>query len=1255
MPIRPRFAPGDQETLRSAPRTPAAVTNPNRPLPTQRRMPLPKENMLPQLPRPTEPAVTDPNPFNQPRPRLERLRQKRLEELPEQTTADSDPMRPRPVRPKFELPVQLPPLIPDQGMIESGPSIVEPADDQLPKRMSPPVPVNEQPGSPATTPRVEARRKPYEFAPGELPKQMRPIIADVETPSYGGPAPIRINTAPPANPSPTINPKQIVRSPRDPNRPMPIRPKFEPPRSQGPKVTQSTLPTQTTLPTQAPLPTQTPPSQPPRPAMIRPKFETTYYSSGRRAVAIARAQANPDRPLPIRPKAAESSVSKGSGIPSSGPAGFELPENLAADLKQSKTVSPGQQHSGFDLPTSNSLSAATPSPSPPEQPQSTPTGEYPQPTPAEVAVADSTPTPATAPQSNPFYAQRPGFELPSGPIPKFEPINTGLSEPNLESPGRSRLALPEELLSMFPPMDIGLSNPHPLQPVRPGSPLPPMNLAQQDPTKRLIPGTTKPGPSTAKIPPAFKPDRTPFAAAKPEQKYQPLRNPGPEEKIARATPKRLPVAIYSRPQYAQPERLPTHIERAPQKPQRLPFALLARPQSPKPTALPEVESGIEPVKPERLPDVDPELDEPAWKEESPLPDAPTRLPEIDSERRPSKPRRLPDASGTANDKKPERLPTTDLTDSKPTILPEVTATEESIDEPQLLPSPEVEVVAPAKIVDAVPQEPSSDYDLGPYTTPPPLSPDGHIPFESRARLVDVAESSPPVASSPPPPPPPAPVMEEIPLGTERAIETAAPKITYQHPERIAAAPTGPRYLGSQPSHPAYFYADFSAIPVESGSLEHDAAQEQWAYDYKRDVPTQRPCIEWGREFYGSGIAPPGINLFGPTNMVRPKFYVYGDYRAGIATGRNAVQRTDNFAQRLNLDFDLQITDDDRLHAFVGPLDKGAQTSRWEVVDGDLSYQSEWDLNPATAFYEGDLGVLLGSFHNVTSPFELPITVGLIPLLFQNGIWMEDAVTGAAFAIPARHSRLLKWANYDATFFAAFDRLNSPAFGASDHAAQAFGTAWFIDAYDGYIEAGYAFVRDRNQSERSYHNFTVSFTRRYFDRISNSWRLIFNTGQDLPDDSKTADGLLLLVENSWITRYPLRVVPYANFFAGWERPQSVARAGVSGGILRNTGINFDPDGLNGLATLDATAANTVGGSVGIDLLGRHLERQLILEATYLTPHNGGSPTVPGDQVAMGTRFQMPLSNHTLLRMDARYGWRRGLEDVYGTRIEYRWKF
>ncbi|MGI9442769.1 MAG: hypothetical protein ACR2N1_09900 [Rubripirellula sp.] len=475
------------------------------------------------------------------------------------------------------------------------------------------------------------------------------------------------------------------------------------------------------------------------------------------------------------------------------------------------------------------------------------------------------------------------------------------------------------------------------------------------------------------------------------------------------------------------------------------------------------------------------------------------------------------------------------------------------------------------------------------------------------------------------------------------------------PERIPSGKVDPLQDNAGCDPASLYYNDFSPTPLANSSLYHDGQREQWVYDNRYDVPTQHPWVEWGRIFYGDGITPRGKNWFGFTNLVRPEFYVYGDFRSGILTGRNAAGRSDNWANRLNLDMDLKITDTEHLHAFIGPIDNDGQFTRLELVDGELQYRQEIDITPFTGYFEGDMGSILGGLTDQSSPFELPFTVGLIPLFFQNGIWMEDAVTGAAFSLPARHSNLLNWSNYDATFFAVFDQLNSPAFGNDNHAAQAFGTAWFIEAYHGYIETGYAYIRDRNQDELSYHNMTVSYTRRYLDRISNSVRVIVNTGQDLPKADRTADGVLLLVENSWITANPLTFVPYANFFAGWNRPQSIARAGIAGGVLRNTGINFDTDGVNGLATLDASGSDTAGGSIGMDLLGSDLDKQLLLEASYLTPNGNGNAAVKGDQYALGLRFQIPLSNSTLWRFDTMYGWREGLEDVYGTRMEYRWKF
>lgn len=451
-----------------------------------------------------------------------------------------------------------------------------------------------------------------------------------------------------------------------------------------------------------------------------------------------------------------------------------------------------------------------------------------------------------------------------------------------------------------------------------------------------------------------------------------------------------------------------------------------------------------------------------------------------------------------------------------------------------------------------------------------------------------------------------------------------------------------------------WHLDFSPTPLPMQPWEHDYSEEQRVYDDKYAVPVQRPLLELGRDFYGSGIRPRSETWLGETNLVHQQLYVYGDYRTGIAAGRNQFGRIDNWASRLNLDVDYRITSTERFHMFVGPLNEVNNFTNVSLTDDKLRYNQFFNLEPVTGYFEGDLGAIAGGMNGGSSPAEIPVTIGLVPLLYQNGVWMEDAATGFAFAIPAKNSRLLNWSNFDATFFAIFDQLNSPAFGNDEHAAQAFGTAWFIDAYGGYIETGYAYLNDRQDLGRSYHNATFSFTRRYFDKISNSVRVITNSGQDLESDQRTANGALLLVENSLVTAKPMHVIPYFNGFVGWDRPQSVARAGVSGGVLRSTGLNFEPDGLNNHPILDDTAADTFGGAVGIDLIGTNFDRQFVLEAAYVSPH-GNRAFIDNDQYGLGARYQWALSHNVIIRLDGMYGWQRGDTDIYGTRIEYRWKF
>jgi hypothetical protein len=448
--------------------------------------------------------------------------------------------------------------------------------------------------------------------------------------------------------------------------------------------------------------------------------------------------------------------------------------------------------------------------------------------------------------------------------------------------------------------------------------------------------------------------------------------------------------------------------------------------------------------------------------------------------------------------------------------------------------------------------------------------------------------------------------------------------------------------------------DFSPDPMRDCYC-WDGSSELGIYGNKHCQPTQRPWVECFTPLYGPGPWPPSYDCLGPTNLVRPKFYVYGDYRAAAAANNNVANSQTVLANRLNLDFDFSITATERFHAFWGPLDEGQQFSSIVFDNGEMEVEEHgdgFDQNTDAMYFEGDLGYIVGGARGIDAPFDLPFAVGLIPLVLQNGIWLEDAFVGAAATIPAKNSPWLDWSNFDTTFFVGWDELTTPAFAGDDNAAFV-GATTFIERRGGYIELGYAYVDDPADAGRSYHNLGLSYTRRYLNLVSNSARLIVNAGQEGLQSQRTADGFLVLMENSLLTPLPYNIIPYANLFAGFDRPQSLGRLQ---GPLKNTGINFESDLLTGYPILDDSANNAYGGAFGVDLLGRQFDRQLIVETAVLQAfEDDATRNAPGDQYALGLRWQRRLNHALILRADVMHGWLENSNDIDGARVELRHKF
>ena len=215
-------------------------------------------------------------------------------------------------------------------------------------------------------------------------------------------------------------------------------------------------------------------------------------------------------------------------------------------------------------------------------------------------------------------------------------------------------------------------------------------------------------------------------------------------------------------------------------------------------------------------------------------------------------------------------------------------------------------------------------------------------------------------------------------------------------------------------------------PDPQYDVTYNAQGQVDIYGAKSAVEPPRPPIELGRQQYTSGLYDESSTFLGELNPLLPGLAVYGDWRTAVAYNNNNGKDIAQIATRLNIDVDFKITATERFHAFFTPIQDNNVYTRFEFGggDGDKLFNDEFDPDPQTLFFEGDFGSLYSGFSSKEANFDLPFTVGLFPLFLQNGIWANDAILGGAVSLPAKNSAALGLANFDITFFAAFDNVDN---------------------------------------------------------------------------------------------------------------------------------------------------------------------------------------------------------------------------------------
>jgi hypothetical protein len=173
---------------------------------------------------------------------------------------------------------------------------------------------------------------------------------------------------------------------------------------------------------------------------------------------------------------------------------------------------------------------------------------------------------------------------------------------------------------------------------------------------------------------------------------------------------------------------------------------------------------------------------------------------------------------------------------------------------------------------------------------------------------------------------------------------------------VAAADLGgPRTMSPLAKPSDYQDKVFSPDPTYEDK-PYSVKEQINIYGNKKPVYRVDPLLELFRPVYQEGPFDQGDASLGSKNLIFPGLSVFGDWRTAVAFNDNGGNEVGQIATRLNLDIDLKITGTERIHAFIRPIDRGGEFTRYEFSGGDSDGgELILDGNIETLFFEGDIG------------------------------------------------------------------------------------------------------------------------------------------------------------------------------------------------------------------------------------------------------------------------------------------------------------
>jgi len=412
----------------------------------------------------------------------------------------------------------------------------------------------------------------------------------------------------------------------------------------------------------------------------------------------------------------------------------------------------------------------------------------------------------------------------------------------------------------------------------------------------------------------------------------------------------------------------------------------------------------------------------------------------------------------------------------------------------------------------------------------------------------------------------------------------------------------------------------------------------------------KPILELGGDFLGPGNIRRGYEL--PTGAVwQPTLLVFGTYRTALQSFHANNETQSEFANRLDLFANLQLTPSERFVLSLRPLDDEGRFTSYQFepdhgLPDDTGWNDEVNSRVNTFFFEGDFGEI---FPNLSKDdrraTDYGFVVGRQPVNYQAGLLINDNID----AIGITRNTLLPKGGSDlqVTFMYGWNEIHR---GDNTERENQNLYGFFVSADTPKATRNYDFlyVQDRNGDTDGFF-WGISDIRRV-GHYNLSSRIVGSQALD-KESAAVQDGTLIFAELSWTPAWTDNNV-YINAFAGIDNFRSAARDPSTGGPLGRTGILFSAIGMGRYgAPLGNGADSSVGGAVGYQWFIDPIVNQFIFEVGTRKGTKSGDDT----SIAGGVRYRHVIGQHIVAQVDVFGALNESRSDAYGGRFELRVEF